>query len=85
MWSVALNDEFQDVATELHRLEQAKKNQDSIGSISVSALFSESRYLKPFSIAMTLMFLQQFAGVNVIMCYTQTIFEKAGSSLDPGK
>jgi hypothetical protein len=34
---------------------------------------------------MTLMFLQQFAGVNVIMSYTQTIFEKAGSSLDPGR
>ena len=75
---------LQDVATELKRLEIAKKCHDNIGSISFSTLLTEAKYLKPFSIAILLMFFQQFCGVNVIMFYTQTIFQKAGSSLDPG-
>ena len=58
--------------------------QDNIGSICIWTLLTEGRYLKPFLIAMALMFFQQFSGVNAIMFYTQTIFEKAGTKLDPG-
>ena len=79
-----LRSSSQDVSIELKRLETAKRSQDNIGSISLSTLLTDKRYLKPFVIAMSLMFLQQFGGVNAIMFYTQTIFEKAGSSLDPG-
>ncbi len=74
----------QDISIELKKLETAKRSQEKIGSISLATLLTEKRYLKPFVIAMSLMFLQQFGGVNAIMFYTQTIFEKAGSSLDSG-
>ncbi len=75
----------QDISIELKRLETAKRSQEKIGSITLATLLTEKRYLKPFVIAMSLMFLQQFGGVNAIMFYTQTIFEKAGSSLDSGR
>ena len=48
-------------------------------------LFTRAVYLKPFSIAMGLMFFQQFNGVNAVIFYTQTIFDSTGISLDPGK
>ena len=62
-----------------------QQSKDQVGTISLKTLLMEQRYLKPFVIAMTLMLLQQFSGVNAVMFYTQTIFEKAGSKLDPGE
>ena len=47
-------------------------------------LLTEGVYLKPFLIATVIMFLQQFCGVNVVVFYAETIFIKAGSSIDPG-
>ena len=47
-------------------------------------LLTEGVYLKPFLIATVIMFLQQFCGVNVVIFYAETIFIKAGSTIDPG-
>ena len=33
---------------------------------------------------MFLMFMQQFSGINQVVFYLQAIFEKSGSTLDPG-
>ena len=52
--------------------------------VSSRDLFTRGVYLKPFSIAMGLMFFQQFNGVNAVIFYTQTIFDSTGISLDPG-
>ncbi|KAI5635707.1 sugar transporter domain-containing protein [Phthorimaea operculella] len=40
--------------------------------------------LKAFYISCTLMFFQQFSGINAVLFYTMNIFEAAGSKLDPG-
>lgn len=38
--------------------------------------------LKPFLIALALMFFLQFTGINVILNYTPNIFKLAGSTID---
>ena len=52
--------------------------------ISLGQMFSDSVYLKPFALSLGLMFLQQFSGVNQVIFYLQTIFQKSGSTLDQG-
>lgn len=39
--------------------------------------------LKPFGIVMGIMFFQQFTGINAIIYNTVSIFESAGSSIEP--
>jgi len=56
----------------------------SESSASAKELFTNAVYLKPFGIAFSLMFFQQFCGINGILFYLQTVFQKAGSSMDPG-
>ena len=70
--------------TELLELKETVQEQKEIGSISIKQLFTERTYYYPFGIAMSLMFMQQFSGVNVVIFYAQTIFRDAGSELDPG-
>jgi hypothetical protein len=40
-------------------------------------------YLKPFGMAMALMFLQQFSGINAVIFYLQNIFNAAGTEINP--
>ena len=56
----------------------------SSDSASIKELFSNSVYLKPFAISMGLMFFQQFCGINGVLFYLTNIFQKTGSSMDPG-
>jgi len=39
--------------------------------------------LKPFGISLGLMFFQQFTGINVFVYNTVSIFQSAGSSIEP--
>ena len=73
------------VEPELRALSKSIEEERQIGSITFKQLFTERAYLHPFMIAMFAHVGQQFCGVNVVIFYLQTIFEKAHSSLDPSK
>lgn len=61
-----------------HALEECNQNTTSFWT-----LIKSRAALKGFIIAYGLMFFQQLCGVNVVIFYTNSIFEKAGSDLDP--
>jgi len=84
LFEISKNINFQEITKELEALEKAHLEQKTVGSISIKTLLTDPQYLKPFAIANFLMFMQQFCGINVIIFYSQTIFQKAGSTLDPG-
>lgn len=42
----------------------------------------QKRYIKPFCISLTIMFLQQASGYSAVLFYTVMIFNASGSSLD---
>ena len=65
------------------KMSVAERN-DPKSKISFGQLFSKAVYLKPFGYSMFLMFMQQFSGINQVVFYLQAIFEKSGSTLDPG-
>ena len=73
-----------DPEKELEDLRAAQKQREAIGSVTVKELLTLSEYLKPLGVALVLMFFQQFAGINVVVFYTQEIFADAGSDMDPG-
>lgn len=54
------------------------------GSISLKTMLTEEVYWKPLAVVIMLMFFQQFCGINAVLFYTQTIFQDAGSDMDPG-
>jgi len=62
---------------------EAERN-DPNSRISYQQLFSNSMYLKPFAFSLTLMFLQQFSGINQVIFYLQLTFEKSNSDMDAG-
>ncbi len=74
-----------DVEPELKTIMVSKEEEKRIGSITLGELFTNRVYWQPFLIAIFGMFGQQFCGVNVVFFYLQTIFDKAGSSIEPGK
>ena len=49
----------------------------------ISLYFFQGVYLKPFSMAMALMFFQQFSGINAVIFYLQNIFNAAGTEINP--
>jgi len=51
-------------------------------SLTLSDL-TKGSILKPFGIVMGIMFFQQFTGINAIIYNTVSIFESAGSSIEP--
>jgi len=71
------------VDQELKEIEEAQLTVNKVGSTSILRLVSRREYLSPFLISLTLMFVQQFSGVNYIASFVIQIFQKAGSSLDP--
>ena len=73
-----------DVGRELQATKESYKEESSVGAITVSDLFTKPVYYRPFMVAMFLMFMQQFSGINVVIFYAQAIFNDAGSSIDPG-
>ncbi|XP_006620162.1 facilitated trehalose transporter Tret1-like [Apis dorsata] len=60
-------------------LEETNKN-----SVSFWTLIKSKTTLKSFIIAYGLMFFQQLSGINVVIFYTNSIFKKANTDLNPG-
>ena len=73
------------VDAELQQIIEACQREKEIGSISLKQLLTERIYLQPFILALFGMFGQQFSGVNAILFNAETIFTKAGSTIDPCK
>lgn len=59
-------------------VEEAQKNKGSVKDI-----FESKGNTKALIIAVGLVSFQQLSGINVVLFYSQSIFEKAGSSLEP--
>lgn len=59
-----------------------EQDQNSTSNIVVEA-FTKSKYRYPIFICLTIMFFQQFSGINAIMFYTVSIFSAAKSSINP--
>ena len=51
-------------------------------SVSIAELFTTGVYLKPLLIMLTLHFIQQFCGINVIVFYLADIFIAAGFDIE---
>jgi len=73
-----------EVNSELEQLKKSLREQQENPNFSYKKLFTEGVYFKPFIIALTLMFAQQFSGISVITQYMKPIFLQAGSKLDAG-
>lgn len=69
---------------EIEKLKATCETEKNVGSVSLKTLLTERTYYYPFMVAMSLMFMQQFSGVNVVIFYAQAIFRDAGSCMDPG-
>ncbi len=73
------------VEQELENIVAAKMEEDKIGSIGPWTLTTSPVYLAPFLLGLFGMVNLQLSGINVIFFYLQTIFVKAGSTIDPSK
>lgn len=71
----------EDVADELVRMEASVKETAQTHS-SLRTLFARKAYRKAVIISMSLMFFQQFSGINAIIFYTGTIFNLSGFHFD---
>ncbi|XP_023011500.2 facilitated trehalose transporter Tret1 [Leptinotarsa decemlineata] len=65
---------------ELSAIEQTLKEESSGSFLDI---FRSKGTLKAFCMAVGLVTIQQFTGINAVLSYAQTIFEYAGSSLEP--
>ncbi len=74
-----------DVTYEINKFVKDDEMQKSIGNTKLKDLIVTPLYNRPLIVITTLMFVQQFSGINFIMFYTQEIFLDAGSDLDPGE
>ena len=74
-----------DTSKELEVMKESLAREKAIGTISLKTMLTVDVYWKPFAIVMTLMFLQQFCGINAVIFYTQTIFIHAGTDLSASK
>lgn len=73
------------ITKEYEELKEAHRQEQETGSIKWTEILTQAKYLKPLLIVLGLMFFQQFSGINVVIFYTQDIFNDAGSNLDPGE
>lgn len=69
-----------DVDIECREIESTLDNSDN--SISWRE-FLEPHLFRPLGISLSLMFFQQFSGINTVMFYTVDIFKSTHSSIDP--
>ncbi|CAB0016587.1 unnamed protein product [Nesidiocoris tenuis] len=69
-----------DISKEIAEMNKAAESEEE-SSVSIQDLFQKC-YLWPLSIALGLMFFQQFSGINAMIFYTVEIFEDAGSTID---
>jgi len=71
-----------DVEEELDEIKKTVEERNKVGSVSISELFTEARYVKPLAIVLVLMALQQLSGINYVLSYSALIFESAGTTID---
>jgi len=74
-------DSFDQIQDELNEM-QVKLENNHRGNFKLGHLISLEA-LKPMGITLMLMFLQQFAGINIVIFYASQIFKDAGSNVDP--
>ena len=75
---------YSGVEEEIAEIEKAEKERNAPESkVSLSEIFTQAVYLKPFGISLCLMLFQQLSGINEVLFYMNKIFEKANSTLDP--
>ena len=70
---------------ELLSIQMSLEREKDVASVGIMELFANRIYLLPFLLGLFGMFNFQMCGVNIIFFYLNTIFTKAGSSIDPGK
>jgi facilitated trehalose transporter len=80
MFSLPYIFRYTDVETEFERIRTNANAQ--LPNSSYAKILTNSYLMKPLLISMTLMFFQQFSGINAIVFYSASVFEDAGSSLD---
>ena len=71
-----------DITKELTDIKVASEGRDREKYKVTYRDFLSSTVLKPFLLALTLMFFFQFSGINVILQYTVDIFQSADSSVE---
>ena len=77
--------QYDGVEDEIQCIQKEDDERNAPGSkVSIKEIFSQAVYLKPFGIAIALMFFQQFSGINEVLFYLTKIFGKAGSDMDLG-
>ena len=75
---------YSGVEEEIAEIKKAEDERNAPESkVSLSEIFTQAVYLKPFGISLCLMLFQQLSGINEVLFYMNKIFEKANSSLDP--
>ena len=75
---------YSGVEEEIAEIEKAEKERNAPESkVSLSEIFTQAIYLKPFGISLCLMAFQQLSGINQVVFYMNDIFTAANSSLDP--
>jgi len=72
-----------DVEKELQEIVEKKQRKQESGERSVLKSIFSKEFLLPFLKIGILMSLSQWAGINILSSYLVTVFEEAGSSLDP--
>ena len=75
---------YSGVEEEIAEIKKAEKERNAPESkVSISDIFTQAIYLKPFGISLCLMAFQQLSGINQVVFYMNDIFTAANSSLDP--
>ena len=75
---------YSGVEEEIAEIKKAEDERNAPESkVSLSEIFTQAVYLKPFGISLCLMLFQQLSGINEVLFYMNQIFEAANSSLDP--
>jgi len=75
---------YSGVEEEIAEIKKAEDERNAPESkVSLSEIFTQAVYLKPFGISLCLMLFQQLSGINEVLFYMNDIFAAANSSLDP--